>query len=213
LITAASAVVVLVGGTGAWVRVASAGHIHEASSAPAAPVAIVFGTQLAADGRRPLAVLRNRLDTAAGLFAAGRVSWLLVSGDGRGESGDEPAAMTRHLIEAGVPREAIVADGYGLDSHATCRRAHDLLGVRRALLVTQGYHLPRAVTLCRAAGIDADGVLAGCEGCDRLRAVWNTARDWFAAPKAAWDLLADDVFGLGTPAGPIGAGPGLARRL
>ena len=190
---AALAVVALVVGTGGWVRLAAAGHVHEASAAPQAPVAIVFGAQLADGGERPLPVLRHRLDTAAELFAAGRVSWMLVSGDGRGESGDEPTAMTRHLVRAGVPAEAIVADESGLDSHATCRRAHDVFGVRRALLVTQGFHLPRAVALCRAAGIDAEGVLAGCGDCDRVRLVWNTSRDWLAAPKAAWDVLSDRV--------------------
>lgn len=191
--TAATAITVaaLVFATGGWVRFVAAGHVHEASAAPQASVAIVFGAQLAEGGQRPLAVLRHRLDTAAGLFAAGRVSWVLVSGDGRGQSGDEPAAMTRHLVQAGVPPEAIVADGSGLDSHATCRRAHDVFGVRQALLVTQGFHLPRAVTLCRAAGIDAEGVLAGCDDCDPARQVWNTGRDWLAAPKAAWDVLGD----------------------
>jgi vancomycin permeability regulator SanA len=178
----------LVAGSGAWVRLASAGYLHEPPAAPRAPVAIVFGAQLDQD-ERPLPVLRNRLDTAGGLISAGRVQWLLVSGDAGGTSGDEPAAMTRHLMSGGLPRELIVADGLGLDSHATCRRAHDVYGVRRALLVTQGFHLPRAVALCRAAGIDAEGVLAECEDCDRVRLAWNTGRDWLAAPKAAWDVL------------------------
>jgi vancomycin permeability regulator SanA len=192
-VVAALAVAALVVGAGGWVRLVAAGHVHEASAAPQASVVIVFGAQLAEGGQRPMTVLRHRLDTAAALFAAGRVSWLLVSGDERGESGDEPAAMTRHLVEAGVPAEAIVADGSGLDSHATCRRAHDVFGVKRALLVTQGFHLPRAVALCRAAGIDAEGVLAGCDDCDRARLMWNTGRDWLAAPKAAWDVLTDRV--------------------
>jgi vancomycin permeability regulator SanA len=191
LALAALAVAAVVIGTGGWVRLAAAGHVHEPAAAPQAPVVIVFGAQLAEDGERPLPVLRHRLDTAAGLFAAGRASWVLVSGDGGGESGDEPTAMTRHLVQAGVPAGVIVADGSGLDSHATCRRAHDVFGVRRALLVTQGFHLSRAVALCRAAGIDAEGVLAGCDDCDPVRLVWNTGRDWLAAPKAAWDVLAD----------------------
>ncbi|HZM84141.1 MAG TPA: ElyC/SanA/YdcF family protein [Candidatus Limnocylindrales bacterium] len=193
LVAAVFTVAALVTGAGAWVRLAAAGHVFEAAAAPAAPVVIVFGAQLADGGQRPLAVLRNRLDTAAELFRAGLVSWLLVSGDGRGASGDEPAAMTRYLVAAGVAAEAIVADGSGLDSHATCRRARDVFGVRRALLVTQGFHLPRAVALCRAAGIDAEGVLAGCGDCDPARLVWNTGRDWLAAPKAAWDVLTDRV--------------------
>jgi len=189
--TAVLALGALVIGTGGWVRLASAGHVHEPTAAPQAPVAIVFGAQLADGGERPLPVLRNRLDTAGGLYGAKRVTWLLVSGDAGGASGDEPAAMTRYLMEGGMPREVIVADGSGLDTHTTCRRAHDVFGVRRALLVTQGFHLPRAVALCRAAGIDAEGVLAGCGDCDRARLVWNTSRDWLAAPKAAWDVATD----------------------
>lgn len=189
----AIAALLMVGVSGAWVRLAASGHIHEVAGAPQAPVVIAFGTQLAPDRQRPLAVLRNRLDTTAALYAAGRAGWVLVSGDAGGESGDETAAMTRYLVGAGVPAERIVADGQGIDSHATCRRARDVFGIGRALLVTQDFHLPRAVALCRAAGIDAEGVKAGCGDCDRLRMVWNTGRDWLAAPKAAWEVVCDEV--------------------
>lgn len=178
---------VTVGASVTWIRLGSAGHLHEVSASPEAPTVIVFGAQLASDRSTPLTVLRNRLDTAAALLAAGRASTVLVSGDGSGTSGDEISAMTTYLLKAGVEAQDIVADPDGVDTYHTCLRARDEFGVRRALLVSQAFHVPRAVALCRSLGIDADGVYAGCADCLAWTMVWNTARDWLAAPKAVWE--------------------------
>jgi SanA protein len=203
VLSAVTAVAASVG----WVRLASMGHLHtvfnvpnaaDASHVPPqpwAPVVIVPGAQLAGDRVHPLAVLRNRLDTAAALMAAGHAQRVLVSGDAHGGSGDETAAMTGYLIGAGLRPGDIDADHEGVDTHTTCVRAYQVFGVRRALVVTQGFHLPRAVALCRAAGIDAEGVVAGCEGCRRVLVWWNTGRDWLAAPKAVGEVLADRLSG------------------
>jgi vancomycin permeability regulator SanA len=181
---------VLLGPT-VWLWAGSAGHVHGERSAPRAPVVIVFGAQLAPGGTTPMPFLRGRLDTAAALVAAGRASAILVSGDERGGSGNEVAAMSRYLVEHGVPAHRIVADGHGLDSYDTCRRAYDVYGVRRALLVSQEFHLHRAVTLCRSMGIAADGVTARCPGCQWQTLVFNQLREVPAAWKAGYDRFSD----------------------
>ena len=127
---------------------------------------IVLGTAVAADRQQPGDRLAGRLETAAALVNSGRARVVLVSGDGGGTSGDEPAAMTPHLTErsASILRR-VVADPFGLDTYDTCARAREVYGVERALIVTQSYHLSRAVTLCRQLGLDVDGVTARCDGC------------------------------------------------
>src|SRR5215468_4412128 len=136
---------VLLGPT-VWLWIGSAGHVATSGRAAQAPVVIVFGAQLTPDGTEPKSFLRGRLDTAAALVRDGRVTAVLVSGDAHGGSGDEVSVMSRYLTVHGVAARRIVADGAGLDSYDTCRRAHDVYGVHRALLVSQAYHLHRAVT-------------------------------------------------------------------
>jgi vancomycin permeability regulator SanA len=157
--------------------------------APSAPVVVVFGAELAPGGQRPKPFLAGRLDVAAELFRAGKVRAVLVSGDAAGTSGDEVAVMTRYLVERGVPAGRIVADPHGLDTYDTCARAADVYGIRRALLVSQSFHLPRAVALCRHLGIDADGVDARCDTCRDATLRKNTARELGANVKAVWDAL------------------------
>ncbi|WP_406272640.1 YdcF family protein [Nocardia sp. NBC_00881] len=160
----------------------SAGHRFAAPEAPSAPVVIVPGAKVAPDGS-PMAYLRGRLDAAIELVRAGRAGEILVSGAASRASGDEIDSMTSYLVKNGVDLALIRADGAGLSTWATCLRAKQLFGIDRALIVTQRRHLPRAVALCRAAGIHADGVVAPCEA-RKVTKFRNTIREWFAAPKA-----------------------------
>jgi vancomycin permeability regulator SanA len=188
---AAAIAAVLLAAPVVWVQVASAGHRHEEAGAPDAPVVIVFGAELAPGGTRPKPFLAGRLDVAAELYGDGKAKAVLISGDAAGASGDEVAAMTVYLVAHGVPAERIVADGHGLDTYDTCARARQTYGITRALLVSQSFHLPRAVTLCRSLGVDADGVAAKCESCREITLWKNSARELFAYPKAAADVARD----------------------
>ncbi|WP_239162421.1 SanA/YdcF family protein [Paractinoplanes rishiriensis] len=172
----------------AWTELAARGHEFTESGAPAADVVIVLGTEVRPDGT-PGDRLTGRLETAAALVQAGKARVVLLSGDGGGASGDEPAAMARHLTGLGVDPRRIVADPHGLDTYDSCRRARDVYGLDRALVVTQAYHLSRAVTLCRAIGLDASGVPARCPGCPATLLAEKSARDYLASGKAAWDAL------------------------
>ncbi|SIN28274.1 protein SanA, affects membrane permeability for vancomycin [Micromonospora cremea] len=170
-----------------WTTIYARGHVYDEADAPAADVVIVLGTAVAADRRQPGDRLAGRLETAAELVNRGRARVVLVSGDGGGTSGDEPAVMTSYLTELGVDPRRVVADPFGLDTYDSCVRARDVYGVERALMVTQSYHVSRAVTLCRHLGLDVDGVNARCSGCGPALLVEKSVRDYFASGKAAWD--------------------------
>jgi len=131
----------------------------QVDATPSGRVAIVFGAGLWRDGR-PTPVLRDRVATAASLYFAGKVEKLLMSGDNRFDSYNEPAAMRDYAIELGVPDEAIVLDYAGQRTYDTCYRARDIFGIRQAILVTQAFHLPRALYTCNKLGVRAIGVPA-----------------------------------------------------
>ncbi|MFC9518748.1 vancomycin high temperature exclusion protein [Nocardiaceae bacterium NPDC056970] len=185
--SAAAAGLAALVGPAVWIGVAAAGRMHSPARSPAAPVVVVLGARVR-DGR-PMKFLQGRLDTTARLVRDGKAAVVLVSGDAHGRSGDEIAAMVGYLVEVGVPRAAIVADPYGLDTYDTCVRAARTFGIRHALFVTQPFHLPRTVALARAAGIEACGVYAGLAGGRRSTLVRNTVREVLAYPKAARDVL------------------------
>ncbi len=128
-------------------------------SAPTEGVAIVFGAGLTRGGY-PTAVLRDRVETAAQLYFAGKVQKLLMSGDNRSDNYNEPGAMREYALSLGVPSDAIVLDYAGRRTYDTCYRAKAIFGLKSALLVTQQFHLPRALFLCNALGIQAAGVEA-----------------------------------------------------
>ncbi|WP_246002808.1 SanA/YdcF family protein [Nocardia tenerifensis] len=184
VVVAATVVVV-----GANIRLwtVSSGHRYSVDAAPSAPTVIVPGAKVGPDGA-PMAYLRGRLDVAIELLRAGKVREILVSGDAAGTSGDEIASMAKYLVEHGVDPALVRADGEGLSTRATCERAKRRYGVERALIVTQYQHVPRAVALCRAEDLDADGVTAYCD-CRRTTVIRNNIREWLAAPKAVAAML------------------------
>jgi vancomycin permeability regulator SanA len=200
----AVAVIVLAAVPFAWTRVQASGHLYtEADLAgeggPRADVVIVLGARVAPGGARPYNFLQGRLDTAAALLASDKAQVILVSGDAYGRSGNETAVMTSYLVSIGVDPDRVVADPYGLDTYDSCVRARQVYGISRALVVTQNHHLSRAVTLCRQAGIDADGVVARCPECRWTTRAQNWVRDYFAATKAAWDAWRDRAPAVGSP--------------
>jgi vancomycin permeability regulator SanA len=127
-----------------------------AIAVPRADTAIVFGAGLTPDGR-PTALLADRVHAAVQLYQAGTVKQLLMSGDGESIGHDEPAAMAAQAEAEGVPASVIRSDPGGVRTYDSCARAHDLFGVRSAVVVSQSYHLPRAVYTCRSLGIITSG--------------------------------------------------------
>ena len=139
------------------IRAELLGHLHaDAASAPDAPVALILGAEVYADGR-PSPALANRLDVGIDLLRSGRVRTLLMSG---GNGTFEVGAMRAYAITRGVTPDAILLDSAGERTLASCLEARDSFRVHRLIVVSQELHMARAVYTCRRLGIDADGVVA-----------------------------------------------------
>ena len=160
--------------------------IHTVESAEPARAAIVFGAAVYSGGRLST-VLRDRMDTAIELYRAGKVDKLLVSGDNSHSHYNEPGAMMAYAIRNGVPEADIQPDYAGLRTYDTCYRALHVFQVRQAILVTQAFHLPRALFTCRQLGVDASGTEADRRPYRGAR--WYEIRETVAATRALWDVL------------------------
>lgn len=171
-----------------WIRSGAEGRMHSAHTVPDTPVALVLGTRVQPDGT-PAPFLTARLEIARELYATDKVRAILVSGDNMRHEYNEPEAMQRWLVEHGVPADKVVLDYAGFDTYDSCARAKRIFGVDRATLVTQQFHLARAVTVCRHLGVDAVGV--GDETARAYGRTWQfaAAREYGASVKAALDVL------------------------
>jgi SanA protein len=165
----------------------AATRIYTSEAVPAGRVAIVFGAGLRRDGTAT-AILRDRVMTAAQLYFDGKVEKLLMSGDNSTKEYNEPVAMEEYALGLGVPREAIVLDFAGRRTYDTCYRAKVIFKVENAILVTQDFHLPRALFLCNALGLEAVGVESNnLYYLKRSRLIWNV-RELLATFGAFMDL-------------------------
>lgn len=184
-----------------WAWLDSSGHRTVADTdgwlqqVPASQTALVLGAGLFSG--QPSPFLARRLDIAAQLYQAGKVKALLLSGDNSRKEYDEPTAMRDYLRAKGVPDAVMVLDYAGFDTWDSCVRARKVFGAQRLTVVTQLFHLPRAVALCRTAGLETYGV-----GDDSAK-VWaattyaGAAREFFAAAKGFADakvLNSDPIF-------------------
>jgi len=126
---------------------------------PTRRAAIVFGAGLQRDGT-PSPVLRDRVEAAVQLYKAGKVEKILMSGDNRFVDYNEPGAMFNFAVELGVPAEDIVLDYAGRRTYDTCYRARWIFNLKEAVLVTQTYHLSRALYTCNLLGLPSIGYAA-----------------------------------------------------
>jgi vancomycin permeability regulator SanA len=153
---------------------------------PARRVAIVFGAGVRPDGR-PSPMLADRVEAAVQLYQLGRVQKILMTGDNSRIGYDEPTAMRRYAERLGVPAHDITLDYAGFSTYESCYRARAIFGVQQAILITQRYHLPRALYTCRSLGID--GVGLGTPDWQRYRTVLMsiyTLREALATVRAVW---------------------------
>ena len=168
-----------------WLFVSTAGRLGTTADAPRTEVAVVFGAGLWAG--EPSPYLAHRLDAAAELYGEGRVEVVLVTGDNSREDYDEPDAMRAYLTRHGVPDARIVSDYAGFDTWDSCVRAKKIFGVDKAVLISQGFHIRRAVALCEAAGVESYGV--GVDAKHDATWYYGGAREVLAAGKAALDAV------------------------
>ncbi|MFJ6387153.1 vancomycin high temperature exclusion protein [Streptomyces sp. NPDC091972] len=168
-----------------WMYLVTGDRLRTTADVPRAEVAVVFGAGLW-DGE-PSPYLAHRLDAAAKLYRENRIEVVLVTGDNSRQDYDEPDAMRAYLTRHGVPDRRIVSDYAGFDTWDSCVRARKIFGVDRAVLISQGFHIRRAVALCQAAGVTSYGI-----GVDaRHDATWyyGGTREILAAGKAALDVV------------------------
>jgi vancomycin permeability regulator SanA len=169
--------------TGLYAR----GRTYTAADVPARRIAIVFGAGLRRNGTAT-SVLQDRVTVAARLYFAGKVEKLLLSGDNRFLDYNEPGAMREVALSLGVPQEAIVLDYAGRRTYDTCYRASAIFGVSQAILVTQSFHLPRALYTCNHLGLSAVGVASDLTRYRRILMLYWDLRELFATTAALWDV-------------------------
>lgn len=140
------------------VRKGAREHLAMSSAAPMRFTGIVLGCRV--NGDDPSGCLEERLETGLALYRSGSVQRLLLSGDHGSRGYDEVNAMRTWLLHRGVDTAHVFLDHAGFDTYDTMVRARSVFGVQDALVVSQLFHLPRAVYIARSIGIDAVGVEA-----------------------------------------------------
>lgn len=133
-------------------------------------VLLVFGARYDVRRDRPSEALQNRLETALTRYQQGGIDTIYLSGDGREATYNEPDAMRRYLLARGVPIAAMELDPQGLSTLESCQNARQRFVDTQLILVTNSYHMPRAVYACRAVGLDAVGLEAANHNGDRFTA-------------------------------------------
>lgn len=146
------------GGVSLYVHQSTASYRYsQAQAVPAQRVAIIFGAGIRPNGQ-PSRILAERIQAAVELYQLGIVEKLLMTGDNSTVNYDEVTVMRDYAIARGVREEDITRDYAGFRTYDSCYRAKVIFGVDQAVLVTQSYHMPRAVYSCRQLGIDAVGL-------------------------------------------------------
>ncbi len=201
-----AALVAVVGLSNAYVLLSTEGEATaDVAKVPHAQVAIVPGALVMPSGRMS-PMLADRVRQAEALWRAGKVDRILVSGDHHTWAYDEPDTMRKALVQAGIPPQVIFEDHAGLDTWATMVRARGVFGVRDAVVVTQGFHMPRALYLADAAGIDATGLTADLHPWG-FQGKKSTVRELLARVKAVADTTLDTP-AMGGPSIPISGDDG-----
>ncbi len=178
-------------------RLADAYITDDPARLPAIDVALVLGAAPIGPEGGPNRYFEYRLDAAAAVWTSGKVKFLLVSGDNRRPDYDEPTAMRDGLVRRGVPAAAIYRDFAGVRTWDSIVRARSIFGQTRFIVVSQRFHLARALFLVRAGGGEAWGFEA--RDVARAHSLLTELRRYPSALRAYWDVW------LGTPADHGGA--------
>lgn len=149
---------------------------------PMTEVALVPGASVV--GGKPSRVLAERADMAIELYDQGKVLKILVTGDNGELTHDEVTPVRRYLLDAGIPADDIFLDHAGFDTYSSMYRARSVFDARSVTVVTQDFHLPRALFIARHLGLTAYGVVTQGQG-----SIFDYVREVPASDKALWDLL------------------------
>ncbi|HEX2899170.1 MAG TPA: ElyC/SanA/YdcF family protein [Bacteroidia bacterium] len=170
----------------AWVVLQTNSRIFDdVAKIPAAKVALLLGTSRnTATG--PNVFFFQRIHSAAALYHAGKVQKIIVSGDNCKDDYNETEAMRRELVKLGVPDAAIVNDHAGFRTLDSVVRAKSVFDQDEVIIVSQRFHLQRALFIADAKGIKASGYVASdpLHGMPYYKVI---VREWFARVKAVMD--------------------------
>ncbi len=147
---------------------------------------LVLGASVYKNGRLS-DMYRDRAQTALDLYKAGKAPVILVSGDNSTAEYDEVTPVKQFLIDNGVASSSIVLDYAGFDTYDSVYRARDIFGVTSTIIVTQAFHLPRALYIADRLGIDAQGVSADLRNYRTIN--YLHLREYGARVKAWWNIL------------------------
>lgn len=158
------------------------------SKVPDTEVAMVLGASVTSSGDLS-EILKERADEAVLLYRAGKVKKILVTGDNATVSHDEVDPTERYLVSVGVRADDIFLDHAGFDTYSSMYRARDVFDVTSVTIVSQEFHLPRAVYVARSLGLTAYAAEAPNGGVD----LFNYVREIPATVKALWDVALSRV--------------------
>lgn len=178
------------GGATAAVHCGAKGRVftdEQLADVPSCRAAVVLGcSERLSNGMRNQFFLK-RIKAAAELYKAGKVNVIIVSGDNHSKGYDEPTDMKNALVRQGIPEERIVCDYAGFRTLDSVVRADRVFGQKRFLVVSQGFHVRRAVFLARGNGIDAYGYAA--EDVEKCFSLKTRLREQLAVMAAAVDVV------------------------
>jgi len=186
IIALAAVAALVIVGVIALVRLEYRGKIYEQiQHIPDASVVVVLGASVKRD-QTPSQALEDRLQVGADIWQADKAEKIILSGDDGRWAQPEIAAMVGYMYEQGIPDEDLIADGNNARTYDSCYRLKNEIDQDKVVLVTQGFHLPRALYLCNKLGLDAWGITSDLRTYDRGE--WFLVRDWLASLLAFWDI-------------------------
>jgi SanA protein len=166
------------------VHATSASIFSSMDNLPHTQVAMVLGASVTAEGVLS-PILKERADEAIALYQAGKVDKILVTGDNATLSHDEVDPVGKYMVALGIPKDDIFLDHAGFDTYSSMYRARDVFEVQSVTIVSQPFHLPRAVFIAQSLGLTAYGASAG----NGELYLYNSVREIPSSVKAVYDII------------------------
>ncbi len=152
---------------------------------PKTPIGLILGAGI--KNQSPSVYLKDRLDKGLELYKLNKVDKLLISGDNGNDKDDEITVMKNYLLENGLPADKILIDTGGYDTYSSMYRAKNIFHLDTLTVITQNYHLDRAVFIARKLGLHCYGFIA--DKSKYAKYSYYSIREYFSILKACWDII------------------------
>ncbi len=182
----------LIAGCDMWVEWSTRNNLYDSTDGiHHHDVGLILGTAKRLTNGQPNLYYQYRIDAAAELYHAGKISYILVSGDNGSIYYDEPTTIKKDLIAKGIPSERIYLDYAGFRTLDSVIRAKEIFGQTSLTIISQPFHNQRAIFIARRKGISAVGFNAKDVGAKYGAKIW--VRERLARVK----MMSDLIFGVG----------------